>query len=495
MQGVTTSTSRRMTPSLLSALLRSLQQICKANNLTQYGLLFLILGPIRAVLQSMISFTWKNVHSFVMESIIRTFIGKAVFNDKDRAFHWMTLFLNTQAKNENSSRVLHVRSIKPNILLQPTIEPRTLSTSSFLDRLWSIKPRFNTKASSAIEDLTEKTTLHDETISKKTNYFFVPSVAGTRHFVFEKTHFWVSSKQRTRNEVVEKTMEISYASFTDEPLCKLLDHVYDAYQKEAKTGVALVQMTSDGRWERPKVTSRRSIESIHLEEKMSILEDAKCYFSEEHRNSRKEKSIPLRRGYLFHGPPGTGKSTMCHVLASELNVPMYVLKVNCRYMDDSALQQRMNDIPDRSIVLIEDIDAAFKKRTGGPDSNHVTFSGLLNSLDGIGAAEGRLLCFTTNHIERLDPALIRESRIDKKIAFTNATQDQARDLFLRMFMPTETPADEEVQRQADTFASLIPPSQFSLSALQCHLLQYEGDYAGAVEGTAAWVEKKEACKK
>jgi len=77
---------------------------------------------------------------------------------------------------------------------------------------------------------------------------------------------------------------------------------------------------------------------------------------------------------------------------------------------------------------MEDVDAIFIERSKKEESG-VTFSGLLNAIDGIGAQEGRLLFMTTNHIDRLDPALIRPGRCDIKIELKKAT----RGMISRMF--------------------------------------------------------------
>ena len=65
----------------------------------------------------------------------------------------------------------------------------------------------------------------------------------------------------------------------------------------------------------------------------------------------------------------------------------------------------------------------------------VTFSGLLNAVDGVASQEGRLLFLTTNHIERLDPALIRPGRCDVHVKFDYATHDQIQRMFTAFFPP------------------------------------------------------------
>lgn len=123
------------------------------------------------------------------------------------------------------------------------------------------------------------------------------------------------------------------------------------------------------------------------------------------------RGIPFRRGYLLYGIPGTGKSTTVHALASELNLPIYILMLSLN-LDDSSLADMMRYLPSHCVLLLEDIDAAFKSRVDNSserkdNESSITLSGLLNAIDGLAAPEGRLLFATTNHVQKLDPALIR----------------------------------------------------------------------------------------
>ena len=84
-------------------------------------------------------------------------------------------------------------------------------------------------------------------------------------------------------------------------------------------------------------------------------------------------------------------------------------------MDDDDLNRALNDAPSHSIILLEDIDGIFKGRESVINQGsrgRVTFSGLLNALDGVRSQEGRILFMTTNHREKLDPALLRPGRAD-----------------------------------------------------------------------------------
>ncbi|KAJ7448869.1 hypothetical protein B0H11DRAFT_2247505 [Mycena galericulata] len=190
-------------------------------------------------------------------------------------------------------------------------------------------------------------------------------------------------------------------------------------------------------------------------------------------------------------------------------------------VDDSFLQRAASSIPKDSIFLIEDIDCAFVSRsdedhreeihgaggrgplghaTGahGPRSL-VTLSGFLNVIDGVGSEEGRLFFATTNHIDRLDPALLRPGRIDCKVAYGLATRDQARSLFMHFFRFLSIGKDEAVNTTtlkavignlATNFSLRIPPAEFSTAELQRYLQGHKTTPMAAVDGVPGWVAEQ-----
>jgi len=150
-----------------------------------------------------------------------------------------------------------------------------------------------------------------------------------------------------------------------------------------------------------------------------------------------ERGIPYRRGYLLHGSPGSGKSSFIFALAGSLDLSICLLNLSERGLTDDKLNHLLSNAPERCILLLEDVDAAFLGRNKAAEADgyqaNVTFSGLLNSLDGVASSESRIIFMTTNHVERLDEALIRPGRVDCIEELGDAEKEQVEELLLRFY--------------------------------------------------------------
>lgn len=182
---------------------------------------------------------------------------------------------------------------------------------------------------------------------------------------------------------------------------------------------------------------KRAMDSVILDEgvKESIVEDIHDFIGKQEWYAA--RGIPYRRGYLLYGPPGTGKSSFVKALAGELEYGIALINLSARGLTDDALLHLLTIIPRRTIVLLEDADAAFVNRrqvdADGYSGATVTMSGLLNALDGVATGEERIAFLTTNHIDKLDPALIRPGRIDMMVRLGEATRHQAGAMWDRFY--------------------------------------------------------------
>jgi len=231
-------------------------------------------------------------------------------------------------------------------------------------------------------------------------------------------------------------------------------------------------------WHLADSKPRRSLESVVLDEGVSrhLHDDIHEFFGR--RDWYAQLGIPWRRGYLLHGPPGTGKTSVAYALAGELRLKLCALSLTNPKLNDHNLADLLQRTPPRSLILIEDIDAFFRARDRQDARIEVSFSGLLNALDGVGAQEGRIVVLTTNHRERLDAALIRPGRIDVEVELANASAAQLVGL-VRRFYPQELAA-------LDQLAAEYPPRALSPARVQQVLIATDSFAQARDELRRAW---------
>ncbi|KAI4616869.1 hypothetical protein J4E83_006451 [Alternaria metachromatica] len=279
----------------------------------------------------------------------------------------------------------------------------------------------------------------------------------------------------------------------------------------------------------------RKLDTIDMDEttKFDIVRDAEYYYSEESRSFFADCGIPYRRGYLFHGPPGTGKSSFSAALAGHLGCDIYHINLSTGSINDGTLHRLFLGLPRKCVVVLEDIDSAGIGRertppaapTGahaqgddnlgdvasipggigplpklrardypgvGRRSNTVTLSGLLNAIDGNASQEGRLLIMTSNAPDTLDAALTRPGRIDKKVYFGNMDPSAGKSIFKRLIGRSALAHDAEftmaqIEEWASEFAEKMPTNTFSPAQVQNYLQGCRGDPLKALNDVEAWI--------
>lgn len=218
-------------------------------------------------------------------------------------------------------------------------------------------------------------------------------------------------------------------------------HDYAAKSHEGKTTIYNSWGTEWRPFGHPR--RKRPLESVVLAEgvKERIVDDVQDFIGSA--SWYHDRGIPYRRGYLLYGPPGTGKSSFIQALAGELDYDIAILNLSERGLTDDRLNHLLTIVPNRTLVLLEDVDAAFSNRRTQSDADgyrgaNVTFSGLLNTLDGVASAEERIIFLTTNHVERLDEALVRPGRVDMTVRLGEITRYQVARLWDRFYEEIDT---------------------------------------------------------
>ena len=235
------------------------------------------------------------------------------------------------------------------------------------------------------------------------------------------------------------------------------------------------------------------IDSILLpnDDKEKILEDIDCFLKSDSKEWYETiNGIPYRRGYLLYGPAGCGKSSFVKALANKIGLSLHIINLSSLDLDDTMLFEMIHSCR-RSIILFEDIDSVFSSRDDDFEivnrrykkkGNHVTFSGILNVLDGIYAQEGNLIFMTTNHREKLDPSLVRSGRIDYELKFGYSNRECCEQLFTKFYGNCEfNSTDVDITQIGRQISESIPENTLSMAKIQGHFIKYRGHPTKALE--------------
>ncbi|OTA92840.1 hypothetical protein M434DRAFT_314161 [Hypoxylon sp. CO27-5] len=408
------------------------------------------------------------------------------------------------------------------------------------------------------EEDEEEELREEEAARKKKALSYTPSF-GSHYFWYRGRLllFRRSSKEKQNSfMLVSQTEEISILCFGRNPwiLKELLMEARQLYMKKDAEKTLIYRGTMkpgsmESTWQRCMARANRPFSTVILNEKVKkdLIEDVSDYLNPATQRWYSLRGIPYRRGYLLHGPPGTGKSSLSLALAGYFKLRIYIVSLSSITSNEESLASLFAELPRRCVVLLEDIDTAGlthtregneprsqdqstdnsnttvpgQLTTGTSNSNsggRLSLSGLLNILDGVASQEGRVLIMTTNHLEKLDSALIRPGRVDMIVEFGLADEGMISSIFRAIFArldgdddpeeTTEIPLDEEARQRlkeekakkraaeaarvnvlAEEFAAKIPAHEFSPAELQGFLLKYKRDAEAAVANVEEFIEK------
>jgi len=306
---------------------------------------------------------------------------------------------------------------------------------------------------------------------EKKELVFTPA-PGSHLLAYRGQPIWLERRRAQKNEgeallrgsTQGETLHLTALGRDRSLLRDLIEEAVVRHGQSDPDATAIYGLDEYLEWGRLARVRRRPLESVIFPEGVvdGLLTDAAHFLAGA--TWHIERGIPWRRGYLLYGPPGTGKTSLVKALAGALDLDVAVVNLSSPKLDDGVLCRLFAEAPAHSILLMEDVDAAFRQRANDDANARVTFSGLLNAIDGVMSQEGHLLFMTTNHIDRLDPALIRPGRIDVRIETGPVDVEMAERIFLAFF-----PGEDEL---AGEFASALEPRKVTMAAIQGHLLCY-----------------------
>lgn len=287
----------------------------------------------------------------------------------------------------------------------------------------------------------------------------------------------------------DEDITLSCVGRSTQPIKNLITEARETYYKKEKACTVVRRPAPKEHrnrsrfWTRVASRPSRPMHTVILngDLKERVLADINEYLHPTTKFWYAHRGIPYRRGYLLHGPPGTGKSSLAWAIAGVFGLDIYCISLVDPTLTEEDLSMMFSSLPRRCVVLLEDIDSAglskrqeadaataekqptaaaasdatklgveltkalesVQKTNKEKDKQGITLSGLLNAIDGVASHEGRVLVMTTNCPDQLDDALIRPGRIDMKVPFTNATKSQIYELFARMYSPDIGHEDQE----------------------------------------------------
>ena len=225
-------------------------------------------------------------------------------------------------------------------------------------------------------------------------------------------------------------------------------------------------------WNEEKRCTARPIESVILSEdiKNKLMADVERFLSTQTKKYYELHGIPYRRAYLFHGVPGAGKTSLIQALAGKLERNLCILQPSNPRLTDDSLRHAVAKAPSDSIIILEDIDSLFSKdRKSKVEKSPLTFSGLLNALDGVGDSNGQIFIMTTNLRWELDPALIRNGRVDMHVEFGYATEEQMRKMWVNFYPESTT---EQSYEFSNKLKELLGNRMIVTAALQHYFVKH-----------------------
>lgn len=288
---------------------------------------------------------------------------------------------------------------------------------------------------------------------------------GSHTFTWEGTEceFVVSSENKDNS--VSFIIHASISTDAEETFLSIMDALLKEHKQQEpqfEKYVSIWNVDDENMcWYKSSVHNQRSFDTIYIptDTKRKVLRRIDDFI--ESHDDYESFGMPYKLVGLLEGPSGTGKTSFIHALASKYERDIAILTITSR-MTNATFVKLVAALPKNCFLVIEDIDCLFDG-----DGYTVTFSTLLNVLDGANSCDGMIAFVTTCFPDNLESSLVRPGRVDFIATFDFAKETEIRTM-LEKFVPdkaTEFPTVIEVLRQYN----------FTVATLQKFLFEHRND--------------------
>ena len=252
----------------------------------------------------------------------------------------------------------------------------------------------------------------------KVNIF--PGSADATKIVFEKKYYTITSPTYENIKRFLKYLDVIRIEYNQKYMYQ--DNYKYYHFDEGKT------------WSSSDINVNKTIDNIFLEQtiKSNIINNLENFIN----NKQQYLDFGMSRkiSFLLHGEPGNGKSSLIYAIAKTYKRNIYKIDLT---LSKSNFMTQINTIPQGSIIVFEDIDTISvshdrshqveeenKKEKNKGNNDDINLENILEILDGYCYFNECMIFMTTNHIDKLDSALIRSGRMDHKVKFENVSEEQ-----------------------------------------------------------------------